>query len=106
MQAALVGLQHPHAMSHLATLQQLPEVESIVVCGESREDLERAKAGHGAKVAAWHTDLAGMLTEHRPFLAIVCVRNDRGPAQFSQVLEAGVHLMAEKPIGRNAAETQ
>ena len=106
MQAALVGLQHPHAMSHLATLQQLPEVESIVVCGESREDLERAQARQGAKVAAWHTDLAGMLKEHQPFFAIVCVRNDRGPARFSQVLEAGVHLMAEKPIGRNAAETQ
>ena len=57
MQAALVGLQHPHATSHLATLQQLPEVESIVVCGESQADLERAKAGQGAKVTAWHTDL-------------------------------------------------
>ena len=61
MQAALVGLQHPHAMSHLATLQQLPEVESIVVCGESRADLERAKAGQGAKVTAWHTDLGELL---------------------------------------------
>ena len=106
MHAALVGLQHPHAMSHLATLQQLPEVESIAVCGESRADLEQAKARQGAKVTAWHTDLAELLTEQHPFLAIVCVRNDRGPARFTRVLEAGVHLMAEKPIGRNAAETQ
>lgn len=106
MHTALVGLQHPHAMSHLATLQQLPEVESIAVCGESREDLDRAKARQGAKVTAWHTDLAEMLREHRPFMAIVCVRNDRGPSNFIQVLKAGVHLMAEKPVGRNTAETR
>ena len=106
MQATLVGLQHPHAMSHLATLQQLSEVESIAVCGESRADLERVKDRQGAKVTAWHTDLGALLDRCRPFFAIVCVRNDRGPASFSRVLEAGVHLMAEKPIGRNAAETQ
>ena len=106
MHAALVGLQHPHAMSHLATLQQLPEVESIAVCGESRADLEQARARQGAKVTAWYTNLAELLSGQRPFLAIVCVRNDRGPARFAQVLEAGVHLMAEKPVGRNAAETQ
>ena len=68
MQAALVGLQHPHAMSHLATLQQLPEVESIAVCGESREDLERVEAGQGAKVTAWHTDPSAMLKGASPLL--------------------------------------
>ena len=106
MHAALVGLQHPHALSHLATLQQLPEVESIAVCGESRADLEQAQARQGAKVTSWHTSVVELLSARRPFFAIVCVRNDRGPACFTQVLEAGVHLMAEKPIGRNAAETR
>lgn len=105
MKAALVGLQHPHALAHLGTLQALPEVESIVICGESDRDLAAVKSRQSDKVEAYHTELDDLLREHSPFFAIVCVRNDRGPAHFQRVMEAGVHLMAEKPIGRDARET-
>lgn len=106
MKAALVGLQHPHTLAHLATLQQLPEVDSIVLWGETQTDVDEALAQQGAKVERGYTRLDTLLREHDPFFAIVSVRNDLGPAIFAQVMAAGMHLMAEKPVGRHAAETQ
>ena len=37
---------------------------------------------------------------------IAALRNDLGPDLFIRTLEAGKHLMAEKPIGRTAADTE
>ncbi len=105
MKAALVGLQHPHALAHLGTLQTLPEVEAIVIWGESQKAIDNVLVQQGTKVEAAYTCLDSMLREYDAFFAIVAVRNDQGPAAFGAVMAAGMHLMAEKPVGRNAAET-
>lgn len=105
MKAALVGLQHPHSLAHLGTLQTLPEVESIVICDESPEAVAAALCQQGAKVAASYTSLDEMLRQEEAFFAIVAVRNDQGPRNFGAVMAAGMHLMAEKPVGRYPAET-
>src|SRR5262245_55338549 len=102
---ALLGIEHPHSLGHLATLQQLPEVERILLWGESAEALERVAATHGAKVAAASTDLDALLREPGLFACLAALRTDLGPDVFVRVMEAGKHLMAEKPIGRTAAET-
>ena len=39
VKAALLGLDNPHSVAHLKTLQQLPEVESILIWSE-REELD------------------------------------------------------------------
>lgn len=106
MKAALIGLEHPHALAHLATLQQLPEVDAIVLWGETQAAVAETVARQGCKVAGGYSDLEALLHDHAPFFAIVAVRNDQGPRMFSRVLSAGVHLMAEKPVGRHAGETR
>ncbi len=106
MKAALIGLEHPHSLAHLATLQQLPEVDSIVLWGETAAAVHEAIDCQGDKVAGGYSDLDALLRDHAPFFAIVAVRNDQGPGMFGKVLSAGVHLMAEKPVGRHAGETQ
>ncbi len=106
MKAALIGLEHPHALAHLATLQQLSEVDSIVLWGETEAAIRKATACQGFKVTAGYSDLDALLRDHDPFFAIVAVRNRQGPEVFGKVLAAGIHLMAEKPVGRHAGETQ
>lgn len=105
MKAALCGVEHPHSLAHLATLQTLPEINSIVLWDESEEALVRVQQGQGAKVDAVFTDLQDVLTQDDVLFAIAAVRNDLGPDVFAQVLEAGVHLMAEKPLGKTAVDT-
>lgn len=104
--AALLGLTHPHSPGHLRTLQILPEVERILLWDADAAAVDTLRANPGAKVTLVTTDLATVLADPALLFAIVAVRNDLGPALFCQVLEAGKHLLAEKPIGRTAADTQ
>jgi predicted dehydrogenase len=97
MKAALLGAGEAHFNAHLKTLQVLPEVESIQVWGDDREALTALEGE--AKVDGLHSDLDAMLGQNDIFFAIASVRSDIKPALFSQLLDAGIHLMAEKPMG-------
>ncbi|MCX6044641.1 MAG: Gfo/Idh/MocA family oxidoreductase [Chloroflexi bacterium] len=104
--AALLGIEHPHSLAHLRTLQQLPEVERILLWDNNGDALAHVQATQGHKVAATFTDLDQLLADPALFFVIAALRNDLGPAIFIRVLDAGKHLLAEKPIGRHAAETE
>lgn len=104
--AALLGIEHPHSLAHLRTLQALPEVGEILLWDESESALGATVAKQGAKVSATYTDLDQLLARPDLFFVIAALRNDLGPDLFIRTLEAGKHLMAEKPIGRTAADTE
>jgi predicted dehydrogenase len=106
VQAALLGLKHPHSLAHLRTLQALPEVDAIVLWDEDEQTLSSVHKEQGAKVEGVYTDLDALLDQEDLFFAIASVRNDLAPDLFVRVLEAGKHLLAEKPIGRTAADTE
>ncbi len=106
LHAALLGLEHPHSLAHMRTLQVLPEVASISLWDENQSTLDAAVEAQGDKVVATYTDLAGVLADDSILFAIAAVRNDLGPEIFSRSLKAGKHVMAEKPIGRRATDTQ
>ncbi|HRW08591.1 MAG TPA: Gfo/Idh/MocA family oxidoreductase [Caldilineaceae bacterium] len=106
LHAALLGITHPHSLAHMRTLQALPEIASISLWDEDQEALDAAVQAQGAKVVATHTHLAELLANPDIFFVIAAIRNDLGPEIFIRALEAGKHLMAEKPIGRTAGDTQ
>jgi predicted dehydrogenase len=103
--AALLGVEHPHSLAHLRTLQQLPEVERIYLWDESDEAVARVRKELPDKVVATYTDLDALLSQRDIFFVIASVHNDIGKEVFTRSLEAGKHLMAEKPVGRNSVET-
>jgi predicted dehydrogenase len=102
--AALMGIEHPHSLAHLRTLQALPEVEAIYLWDENRAALEEAKQEQGDKIAGIYTDLNELLNHDEIFFVITALRNDLSPAVCLLALAAGKHIMAEKPIGRTAAD--
>lgn len=104
--AALLGVEHPHSLAHLRTLQQLPEVERILLWDADADALARTRRELGDKVETASTDLDAILARPDLHFAIAALRNDLGPDVFLRTLEAGKHLMAEKPIGRRAADTE
>lgn len=103
--AALLGVEHPHSKAHLRTLQALPEVERILLWDEDADALAATVAAQGDKVAATYTDLDALLADEELFFVIAAIRNDLGPDIFTRALEAGKHVMAEKPIGKHAEDT-
>ena len=106
IKAALLGIEHPHSLAHLRTLQALPEISEILLWDESQAALDGAVAKQPAKVSATFTNLDQLLVDKELFFVIAAIRNDLGPDVFIRTLEAGKHLMAEKPIGRTAADTE
>lgn len=103
--AALLGVEHPHSLAHLRTLQQLPEVNKIYLWDKSEEALARVSKELPDKVAATFTNLDELLAQKDIYFAIAAVPNHLGQDVFTRALGAGKHLMAEKPVGRNPAET-
>ena len=103
MNAALLGAGEPHFDAHLRTLQVLPEIETIYVWGDDSA-IAALRAESPDKVGGLFDDLDELLAVDDLFFAIATMRNDLKPAIFDRLLQAGIHLMGEKPIAATAAE--
>lgn len=104
--AALIGLRHPHSVGHLRTLDCLPEVTRIVLWDEdpaAAGDLRGEALDTPIEPAA---SLADLLARRDLDFVVAAERNDRNPDLFAAVLEAGHHLLAEKPLGRTAGDAR
>jgi len=105
LKAALLGLSHPHSAPHLATLQNLPEVGEIVAWdGQYEAKRHGALLANRKKLTLCTDDLAAVLRRGDIDFAIVCVPTDDAAALTCRVLKAGIHVMAEKPVGLNPGE--
>ena len=96
MKAALLGAGEPHFSAHLNTLQVLPEVETIYIWGEDQKALDDLRGE--AKVEGLFSDVDDLLAQQDIFFAIASVAGDDKMAIHGRLLEAGIHLMAEKPM--------
>ena len=103
--AALLGLSHPHSLAHLRTLQAVPEIASITLWDEDEALLRSTLENQGEKVSATTTDLASVLAEEQILFVVAALRNDLGPPIFTRALEAGKHVITDKPIGKTAVES-
>ena len=107
MKALLIGPENPHFLGHLRTLQALPEVTGITLVASDPSDaplLEQARTAHPERVSGLSLDLSEALRGAIDFV-VACPRNDRAVEVISQALRAGKPVLAEKPMGRSAAET-
>ena len=97
---ALIGGGHPHSKAHLRTLQQLPEVESILLV-DPDEAVRASYADEKKVVRAVETldeALDGDVTH-----VFVCTRNDEAPDVIARCARAGRHIVAEKPLAVSEA---
>lgn len=92
--AALVGLDNPHSSGWLTSLQHCEAVGRLVVC--AAEECAGVDQGYGR--------LDALLAAEQLGLAIVSTRNDQAPERIAQLLQAGVPVIAEKPVARTAAD--
>ncbi|MBI3923897.1 MAG: Gfo/Idh/MocA family oxidoreductase [Armatimonadetes bacterium] len=104
IRAALLGVRHPHGIAHLRTLQTMPEIEGIYVWDREPEALSEVQQNHGQKVLEVFTDLDALLSKEDLLFVIACLRTDLLPEICLRAINAGKHILAEKPLGRTATE--
>ncbi len=103
MNAALLGLRHPHSGALLAAMENLREIHRVYVWdADPRAVAKNAALPRSRKAAPVTADLDGTLANCD--FAIVAVRHTEAAALARRVFAAGKHLLAEKPVGLNAAE--
>ncbi|HSB19562.1 MAG TPA: Gfo/Idh/MocA family oxidoreductase [Anaeromyxobacteraceae bacterium] len=101
MKAALIGAGQI-ARQHLACLQRLPGVEVAAVCDLSPGTAEAAAERHG--IRSWFTDHRSMLREIRPDVVHVTTPPTSHFRLALDSLEAGAHVVVEKPATATFAE--
>ncbi|MCP5157664.1 MAG: Gfo/Idh/MocA family oxidoreductase [Ectothiorhodospiraceae bacterium] len=95
LRAAVVGAG-AMAREHARGLAEVPQATLAAVCDRSRVRAE-AFADEFA-VPAWHTDVAEMLDAVRPDVVHVVTPAPTHRAIAAMALEAGAHVLVEKPI--------
>ncbi len=103
MKAALVGAGQI-ARQHLACLQELPGVELAAVCDLSPAVAECAAERCG--IPQWFTDHRAMLRDARPDVVHVTTPPTLHFRQAMDALEAGAHVIVEKPAASTFEELQ
>lgn len=89
---------------HLPELVSNPEVELVALCRRSPEPLAKLAAHFG--VERTYTDLASMLAAERLDAVLVCTPHHLHHADAAACLEAGCHLLLEKPMALTAADAE
>jgi len=94
LNTALAGIGKVTAM-HASSLVNLEESHFTAVCSRSKEKAEEFASGYGIKA---YTDVAEMVAKEKIDVVIICTPhpNHREPA--IEALEAGAHVLIEKPL--------
>ncbi len=103
MKAALIGAGQI-ARQHLACLESLPGVELAAICDLSPATAEAAAERYG--VAAWFTDYRVMLQTTRPDVVHVTTPPTSHFRLGMDAVEAGAHVIVEKPATSTLAELE
>jgi predicted dehydrogenase len=87
----------PHLPFYLEALALAPEIGSVALCDPSGETESLAQSALGDKLAACHTELATLLRSEQPQLSLVTMEAAKSPPVIDELLNAGSHVLAEKP---------
>ena len=103
IKAALIGTGQI-ARQHLSCLSELPEVEVVGVCDLSPALAESTAERFG--IPAWYTDHRRLLDEVRPDVVHVTTPPTSHFPLAMAALDAGAHVIVEKPATVTRAELE
>lgn len=89
--------QAAHWTGYMDILSRLDEVASVVAADETGKTFEPAKQRIGAKLGGLYRDTRAMLKQEHPEMVLVSLEPADAPANIEAALEAGCHVLAEKP---------
>ena len=91
---------------HMPSLAQVKECEMVAFCDLIVEKAEKAAKEYGAEGAKVYTDYKELLADETIDVVHVCTPNRSHSFITVDALEAGKHVMCEKPMAINTIEAQ
>jgi predicted dehydrogenase len=92
------------AQTHIAALKSMPDVEIVAGVDIKQDRLDIMKDKHG--VTDNYTDWKKMLKNVQPDAVTVCTPNGVHAAPTIDALNAGCHVIVEKPMAMNPGECE
>jgi predicted dehydrogenase len=106
LKVAVIGCGGIANGKHLPSLHKLEQVEIIALCDIVESKAQEACAKYGAPDAKVYTDYKELLKDESIQVVHVCTPNDAHAAISIAALDAGKHVMCEKPIAKTAADAR
>ena len=91
---------------HMPSLSKQPDVELVAFCDIVEERAQKALEQYGAEGAKVYTDYKELLKDETIDIVHVCTPNREHSFITVDALEAGKHVMCEKPMAINGEEAQ
>ncbi|SFJ70766.1 Predicted dehydrogenase [Paenibacillus sp. UNC496MF] len=91
---------------HLPSLAQVKEAEIVAFCDIIVEKAEQAKEKYGNEESKVYSDYKEMLKDASIDVIHVCTPNDSHAVISIDALEAGKHVLCEKPMAKTAADAR
>ena len=91
---------------HMPSLRKVKDCEMVAFCDVIVERAEKAAAEFGAEGAKVYTDYKELLKDESIDVVHVCTPNRSHSPITVDALEAGKHVMCEKPMAINSAEAK
>ncbi|QHW33543.1 Gfo/Idh/MocA family oxidoreductase [Paenibacillus rhizovicinus] len=91
---------------HLPSLAQVKEAEIVAFCDIIVEKAEQAKAKYGTEESKVYADYKELLKDASIDVIHVCTPNDSHAVISIDALEAGKHVLCEKPMAKTAADAR
>jgi len=89
---------------HMPALKTVPDVEMVAFCDIIRERAEKAAKEYGTPDAKVYEDYKELLKDESIDIVHVCTPNREHSFISIDALEAGKHVMCEKPMAKTYAE--
>ncbi len=91
---------------HMPSLKKLPDVEMVAFCDIVEERAQKAAMEYGVEGAKVYTDYKELLKDKTIDVVHVLTPNKQHSFITVDALEAGKHVMCEKPMAINSAEAK
>lgn len=91
---------------HMPSLTRQPNAELVAFCDIVEERAQKACEEFGAEGAKVYTDYKALLKDETIDIVHVCTPNREHSFITVDALEAGKHVMCEKPMAINGEEAQ
>jgi predicted dehydrogenase len=95
--ALITHADGPHLSAYIEGLAKCAEVETVRLCDASGATEAAVRKGLGSRLASAHRSPAELFGAHKPGLALITMEGALAPPVINASLDAGCHVMAEKP---------
>lgn len=106
LKVGIIGCGGIATGKHMPSLAKLKNIEMTAFCDIVKEKAEEAAKKYGTKDAGVFTDYRKLIRDKSIDVVHVCTPNKSHAEITIDALEAGKHVMCEKPIAKTAADAR